>query len=38
MIFSYDTEYKSYKFKIFAGYKIDYTTDYLVTNFETLIT
>ena len=34
MIFSYDTEYKSYKFKIFAGYKIDYTTDYLVTNFE----
>lgn len=34
MIFSYDTENESYRFKIFAGYKIDYTTDYLVTNFE----
>ena len=34
MIISYDTEYKSYKFKIFAAYKVDYTTDYLVTNFD----
>ncbi len=34
MIFSYDTEKESYKFKIFAGYKVDYTTDYLITNFD----
>lgn len=34
MIISYDTEYGSYKFKIFAAYKVDYTTDYLVTNFD----
>ena len=34
MIISYDTEEKSYKFKIFSAYKVDYTTDYLVTNFE----
>ncbi len=31
---NYETEKVSYKFKIFAAYKIDYTTDYLVTNFE----
>lgn len=34
MIINYDTEEKSYKFKIFAAYKVDYTTDYLVNNFE----
>jgi sortase B len=34
MIINYDTEEKSYKFKIFAAYKVDYTTDYLVINFE----
>ena len=34
MIISYDTENASYKFKIFAAYKVDYTTDYLVTNFD----
>jgi len=34
LIISYDTENVSYKFKIFAAYKVDYTTDYLVTNFE----
>ncbi len=34
MIINYDTEKESYKFKIFSSYKIDYTTDYLITNFE----
>lgn len=34
MIINYDTENNSYQFKIFAAYKVDYTTDYLVTNFE----
>lgn len=34
MIISLDTPTKSYKFKIFAAYRVDYTTDYLVNNFE----
>ena len=33
MIISLDTPDKSYKFKIFSIYKVDYTTDYLITNF-----
>lgn len=35
MIISYDTPNGSYKFKIFAGYRVDYTTDYLKVNFDT---
>lgn len=35
MIIDLSTPKKTYKFKIFAVYKVDYTTDYLVTNFET---
>ena len=35
MIISLDSINKSYKFKIFSAYKVDYTTDYLVTNFDT---
>lgn len=34
MIISYDTPDGEYKFKIFAGYRVDYTTDYLKTNFD----
>ena len=34
MTISYDTEKESYKFKIFSAYKVDYTTDYLITNFD----
>ena len=34
MIISLDTPAKSYKFKIFAAYRVDYTTDYLVDNFD----
>lgn len=34
MIITYDTKEKTYKYKIFSAYKIDYTTDYLVTNFD----
>ena len=34
MIISLDTENGSYKFKIFSSYKVDYTTDYLRTNFD----
>lgn len=34
MIITLDTEKKQYKFKIFSVYKVDYTTDYLITNFE----
>lgn len=34
MIISYDTPEKEYKFKIFAGYRVNYTTDYLKTEFE----
>ena len=34
MIISYDTPNGEYKFKIFAGYRVNYTTDYLKTDFE----
>lgn len=34
MIISYDTPNHEYKFKIFAGYRVNYTTDYLKTDFE----
>ncbi len=34
MIFTYDTAEGTKRFKIFAGYKVDYTTDYLVTDFS----
>ncbi len=34
LTFTYDTAEGTKKFKIFAGYKVDYTTDYLVTNFN----
>lgn len=34
LIISYDTPTNSYKFKIFSIYKVDYTTDYLRTTFE----
>lgn len=34
MIINLDTESGSYKFEIFSAYKVDYTTDYLRTNFE----
>ena len=34
LIINYDTEKGNYKFKIFSGYKVDYTTDYLITNFD----
>ena len=34
MIISLDTENGSYKFEIFSAYKVDYTTDYLFTNFD----
>ena len=34
MIISYDTPTAQYKFKIFAGYRVEYTTDYLKTEFE----
>ena len=34
MIFTLDTPNGTMRFKIFAGYKVDYTTDYLVTNFD----
>ena len=34
MIITLDTQYGSYKFKIFSAYKVDYTTDYLISNFE----
>lgn len=34
MIINYDVDGKSYKFKIFAGYRVEYTTDYLKTEFE----
>lgn len=33
MVFTLDTPDGTKRFKIFAGYKVDYTTDYLVTNF-----
>ena len=35
MIVYFDLNNQSYKFKIFSIYKVDYTTDYLVTDFET---
>lgn len=35
MIVNFDLNNQSYKFKIFSIYKVDYTTDYLVTDFET---
>ena len=34
MVISLDTPTKSYKFKIFAAYRVDYTTDYLVNKFD----
>lgn len=34
MIISYSFGTKTYLFKIFAGYRVDYTTDYLKTNFN----
>ena len=34
MIISLDTENGNYKFEIFSAYKVDYTTDYLITNFD----
>ena len=35
MIISLDVGNKKYKFEIFSAYKVDYTTDYLVTTLET---
>lgn len=34
LIITLDLANKTYKFKIFSAYKVDYTTDYLVTNFS----
>ena len=34
LIFTYDTPKGTLRFKIFASYKVDYTTDYLITNFD----
>lgn len=34
MIISYDTPDGSYLFKIFSAYRVDYTTDYLKTSFD----
>ena len=34
MIISYDTPNGQYRFKIFSGYRVEYTTDYLRTDFE----
>lgn len=34
LIINYDTEYGSFKFKIFSVYKVDYTTDYLQIDFN----
>ena len=34
MIITLDTLKGQYKFKIFSAYKVDYTTDYLITDFE----
>ncbi len=34
MTYTLDTVNGKMRFKIFAGYKVDYTTDYLVTNFD----
>ena len=34
MIITLDTEKGNYKFEIFSAYKVDYTTDYLVINFD----
>lgn len=36
MIITFDTEKGNYKFKIFSAYKVDYTTDYLITNFDSV--
>ena len=35
MIISLDVGSKKYRFEIFSAYKVDYTTDYLVTTLET---
>ena len=35
LIITFDTQKGTLKFKIFSAYKVDYTTDYLVTNFTT---
>ncbi len=37
MIITLDKENKSYKFKIFSAYKVDYTTDYLRINFNSTL-
>ena len=34
LIIDLDSETHKYKFKIFAAYKVDYTTDYMVTKFD----
>ena len=36
MTIIFDTEKGNYKFKIFSAYKVDYTTDYLITNFDSV--
>ena len=36
MTISLDLPTGSYKFKIFSIYKVDYTTDYLLTSFDTI--
>jgi sortase B len=35
LIITFDTQKGTLKFKIFSAYKVDYTTDYMVTNFTT---
>lgn len=35
LVITLDTQKGTLKFKIFSAYKVDYTTDYLVTNFTT---
>lgn len=37
MIITLDKEDKTYKFKIFSAYKVDYTTDYLRINFDSTV-
>ena len=36
MIITLDKEKKTYRFKIFSAYKVDYTTDYLRVNFDSV--
>jgi sortase B len=35
LVIDLDLNNNSYKFKIFSIYKVDYTTDYLITKFDT---